>query len=161
MSEIVQPKHWIVRVQDGENFRNSTYPFWGVKKGRGGCIKSIVNKMKEGDVLWFLTSKLYGGKIIAMAEFQCYYDRSDEPLFRVHTYSNKEQNWKGDDDWSIQIHYKNLYNTEKQNLNALIQCGGVILEYDTFKEKISPNLYSHYQGFKYYGQPVLLENPLC
>jgi hypothetical protein len=21
MSEIVQPKHWIVRVQDGENFR--------------------------------------------------------------------------------------------------------------------------------------------
>jgi hypothetical protein len=24
-------KHWIVRVGDGKNFKNSKFPFWGVK----------------------------------------------------------------------------------------------------------------------------------
>lgn len=28
-------QHWIIRVNNGENFRNSKYPFWGVKRGRG------------------------------------------------------------------------------------------------------------------------------
>jgi hypothetical protein len=43
--EIVR-KHWIIRVNDGDNFRNSKYPFWGVKRGKNNCIKTIVEKMK-------------------------------------------------------------------------------------------------------------------
>ena len=104
--------HWIIRVQDGRNFKNSKYPFWGVKRGHCNCIKSIVQKFKPGDVLWFLTSKKFGGKIIAMAEYTCFYDTNDEPLIRINTYTNEQQNWEGNGDWSIQIHYKNLYNTE-------------------------------------------------
>ena len=152
-------KHWLIRVQDGENFRNSLHPFWGVKSGainkktfkRGNGIKTIVEKINPGDILWFFTSKAYGGKVIGMSEFTNYYDRHDEPLIPVHTYSNREQNWKGDEDWSIQIHYKNLYNTETQNLNMVLQCGGVILEYETFKNKGLPDLYEHYKNFKYYN----------
>ena len=151
-------KHWLIRVQNGDNFRNSKYPFWGVKRGNGGCIKTIVNKINKGDILWFMTSKAYGGKLIGMSEFTCYYDRHDEPLLPLHTYSNKEQNWKGDDDWSIQIHYENLYNIEKQNIEACVQCGGVILEYETFKERGLPDLYLHYKNFKFYGEPTKKEN---
>jgi len=44
-------QHWIIRVQDGGNFRNSKYPFWGVKRGKNNCIKTIVNnKFKKGDI---------------------------------------------------------------------------------------------------------------
>ena len=154
MSYCREINHWLIRVQNGENFKNSKYPFWGVKKGKNGCIKSIVDKkINKGDILWFMTSKNYGGKLIAMAEYTCYYDRDTEPLISIHTYTNNEQNWKGNDDWSIQIHYKNLYNTEKQNLNAIIQCGGIILEYEKFKNKNLPNLYEHYNNFKYYAEP--------
>tara|TARA_B110000027_G_C15926830_1_gene215128 strand:+ start:155 stop:631 length:477 start_codon:yes stop_codon:yes gene_type:complete len=152
---ISKQQHWIIRVQNGENFRNSKFPFWGVKRGSGGSIKTIVNKIKKGDILWFLTSKSYGGKFIAMAEYTCYYDRNDEPLIPIHTYSNIEQGWIGEGLWSIQIHYKNLYNTDKQNIEAVIQCGGIILEYDTFKEKNLPDLKNHYNMFKYYAKPIL------
>tara|TARA_B110000902_G_C14157421_1_gene531964 strand:- start:392 stop:850 length:459 start_codon:yes stop_codon:yes gene_type:complete len=145
--------HWLIRVKDGENFKNSKYPFWGVKRGHGGGIKTIVNKIKIGDILWFMTSKKYGGKLIGMSEYTSYYDRYDEPLISIHTYSNIEQNWKGDEDWSIQIHYTNLYSTEKQNIGAVIQCSGVILKYETFKDKGLPDLYKHYKNFKYYAQP--------
>jgi hypothetical protein len=151
-------KHWIIRVKDGENFKNSKHPFWGVKRGNGGGIKTIVNKIKIGDILWFMTSKKYGGKLIGMSEYTCYYDRYDEPLIPIHTYSNIEQNWVGDEDWSIQIHYTNLYTTEKQNLYAVIQCSGVILEYETFKDKGLPDLHNHYKNFKYYSEPKILNS---
>ena len=145
--------HWIIRVNDGVNFINSKYPFWGVKHGRHGCIKTIVNKINKGDILWFLTSKKYGGKLIGMAEFTVYYDRNDEPLIKIHTLSNKEQNWIGDEDWSIQLHYCKLYDVERQNINVCIQCGGVILKYETFKEKINVDLYKHYKNYIFYSEP--------
>ena len=145
--------HWLIRVQDGENFRNSKYPFWGVKRGKGDNIKTIVKKFNKGDVLWFITSTRYGGKIIGMGEYTCYYDRHDEQLIPINTYSNKEQNWKGDEDWSIQIHYENLYDTEKQNISAVIQCGAIILNYETFKNRNLPDLCMHYNNFKFYAEP--------
>lgn len=69
--------HWLIRVQDGENFRNSRYPFWGVKRGHRGCIKTTVKKIKKGDILWFMTSKAHGGKLIGMSEYTCFYDEVD------------------------------------------------------------------------------------
>ena len=148
-------KCYFIRVKDGNNFKNSKYPFWGVKRGKNGCIKGIVNKIKEGDILCFITSKDYGGKVIGICKYTCYYDRNDEPLVAIHTCSNNEQNWEGDEDWDIQIHYENLYITEKQNIEASIQCGGIILKYETFKEKILDNLYEHYKNFKYYAEPKI------
>jgi len=46
----------------------------------------------------------------------------------------------------IQIHYKNLYITEKQNITGCIQCGGNILAYDKFKNKINGDLHEHYMN---------------
>jgi hypothetical protein len=94
-----------------------------------------------------------------MAEYSCNYDRVDEPLITINTYSNKEQNWKGEDDWDIQIHYTNFYNTEVQNLEIVIQCGATIMEYETFKDKKKdfPDLYHHYKNFKFYAKPKIYE----
>ena len=85
----VEKKHWLIRVHDGENFRNSKYPFWGVKSF---CNKTIIDtKFERGDILWFMTSKPYGGKLIGMSEYTCYYDRDNEPLIPLYTCSNREQ----------------------------------------------------------------------
>lgn len=144
---------WLIRVGDGENLRNSKYPFWGVKRGKNGSIKTIVNKILIGDIICFMTSKPYGGKIIGMCEYTGFYDRKDEPLLQINTKSNIEQNWKGDDLWDIQIHYINLYITEKQNILSCIRCGGIILNYKTFRDEIKSDLYEHYKNFKFYAEP--------
>ena len=68
-------------------------------------------------------------------------------------------------DWSIQIHYKNLYNTEKQNLKMILQCGAVIMEFTQVNKNGEPSifarlgdkcpkLYTHYQNYKFYAEPV-------
>lgn len=147
------PSLWILRVGDGKNLRNSKYPFWGVKRGKNGSIKSIMTKMLIGDILCFMTSKQYGGKIIGMCEYTGFYDRKDEPLLQINTKSNLEQEWTGDDSWDIQIHYNKFYVTEKQNISACIQCGAIIMNYKTFKDKIEGDLFEHYKNFKFYAEP--------
>lgn len=145
--------HWLIRVGDGKNFRNSTFPFWAVKSK---CNKSIIhNRFNKGDILWFLTSKANGGDIIAMAEYKEYYDRTDEPLLQINTVTDREQNWKGKENHDIEIHYKNLYITEKKTfLKTVIQCPAVLLEYETFKDKGLPDLDEHYKGFIKYAETI-------
>ena len=146
-------RRWIIRVNDGENFRNSNFPFWGVKRGKNGCIKTIVKKINIGDLLWFMTSKKNGGKMIGMAEYKEFYDRNDELLLQINTKTNEEQNWKGNEHWDIQIHYSNLYITERQNITACIQCSQIILEYEKFKDKVNGDLYEHCKNFYFYAIP--------
>jgi hypothetical protein len=45
-----------------------------------------------------------------------------------------------------------LYITERQNIIGCIQCGGVILEYETFKDKIPRDLYNDYNNFTFYAE---------
>ena len=105
-----------------------------------------------------MTSKAFGGKLIGMGEYCGFYDRNDEPLLHINTKTNEEQGWKGDECWDIQIHYFNLYITEKQNITACIQCGSNILEYETFKDKITSNLYEHYTNYKFYSEPKIFRS---
>jgi hypothetical protein len=150
--------HWIIRVGDGKNFTKSRYPFWGMKRGHNDNNKCrIKNNFKEGDILWFITSSPYGGKAIGLAEYTTYYDKKDETLVQINTYSNKEQNWDGEEDWELQIHYKNLYLSEKADISIILSCGSVINNYDTFKERLEERdenficLREHYRCFKKYG----------
>lgn len=142
--------HWLIRVNNGVNFRNSKYPFWGLISKWMGDVK----KFNKGDVLWFITPQEYGGIILGLAEFTEFFDRNDEPLIPINTYSNKEQNWEGDDDWSIQVHYENLYDIEKKNIKISIQCAGSVLDYESFKHKGIPDLRKHYSNFKFYSEPT-------
>ena len=150
-----QKNHWIIRTNDGVNFKNSNYPVWGVVRGKNNQIKTTVSKIKEGDILWFITSKKHGGKIIGMAEYICFYDRKEEPLISIKTYTNEEQNWTGNGEWDIQLHYKNLYETERQDIKISISSQSPILNYKTFKNTGIPDLENHYKGFKFYATPKI------
>ena len=153
----LQRRHHIIRVADGINFKNSKYPFWGVKRQKNNIMKGFINnQLKSGDILWFCTNKDNGGKAIGMAEYTVFYDRQDEPLFKINTFTNEEQGWVGDGDWDIQIHYKDLYLTEKQNINVILRGSSSIITYDIDNpnQQNVDNLYQHYDGFKSYGEPI-------
>ena len=120
---------------------------------KNGCIKTIISKINKGDILWFITSKAYGRQIIGMGEYFEFYDMNDEFLIQINKKTNEQQNWKGDEKWDIQIHYCNMYVTEKQNIIGCIQFGANILQYETFRGKINSNLYEHYKNLKVYAEP--------
>ena len=63
----MKQNHWIIRVADGKNFKNSNFPFWGLKAGKKDIVKNSALKIKEGDILWFLCNKSNDNKIIGMA----------------------------------------------------------------------------------------------
>lgn len=147
-------QHYIIRCGDGKNFLNSNYPYWGVKRGKNNCIKSMVKKFKSGDILWFITNKNSGGRIIGMAEYINFYDRQDETLVNINTFSNEEMGWDGNNEWDIQINYCNLFHTIKQDIKIIISCGAIILKYDTWRERLPDlDLIKHYNNYIFYSQP--------
>jgi hypothetical protein len=148
---------WIIRVNDGINFHNSKFPIWGLKRGKNGSTKTIVCKMMKGDILCFMTSKKYGGKIIGMSVFYDFYDKKNELLLDVYTKTNKELGWKGDEQYDIQIHYSNLYITEKQNITGCIISAGNIFNYKSVKNNINGDLYEHYKNFQFYSETKIFK----
>jgi len=140
-------EHWIIRVGNGKNFKNSKYPFWGLKSG----IKNQSLKINEGDILWFLSNKSNDNKIIGMATFTKLLDKRNEPLIQIETHNCIEQGWD-DNVWELELHYTNLYYTEKQNIKIDAKLGqNPILNYNKNIDKIKVDLYNHYNGFKLYG----------
>ena len=114
----------------------------------------MLNNINKGDILWFCTNKRNGGKAIGMARYTTLYDRNDEPLIQINTYSNKEQGWEGDDDWSLQMRYTKLYDTEKQDIKLVIPrySNQLLNIIQIIKNQINvDNLYKHYNGFTFYG----------
>ena len=146
--------HWLIRVGDGYNLKHGKHAIWGVKRGKNDSVKSRIQKnFNSGDIIWFITNKEHGGKIIAMVEYIHFYDREEETLININTITNEEQGWKGDALWDIQINFKNYYDVEKHNFDISIACAANILSYTTFKEKgkISHDLEMEYQLIKKYA----------
>ena len=142
--------HFIIRVEDGVNFKNSKKPIWGVN----ARFYRIVNQMKKGDIIWFVTNKTNDNLLVGMAEFVEMYDRRDEKLVAFNTFTNEEMGWHGDTDWCIQIHYKNLYLTEYHKIHIPIKGQTAIRYYKNCADKIDENLYEHFIGFKKYAIPI-------
>ena len=67
---------------DGNNLRNGKWSIWGTSK-------NYYKDIKFGDILWLITNKTHGGKIIGMATYRGMFDRT-----KNHTFlTNDEQNW--------------------------------------------------------------------
>ena len=99
---------WIMRVANGENFRNSSlYNTWGINSK----FRTFRHTAKPGDRLWFVASGR-SGQAIAVATFQSLAKRELGPLVSI-TQTNEELGWdsKGQD-CDIEIHYTDLYNLE-------------------------------------------------
>lgn len=134
---------WLIRV-DIYNFTNSKYPVWGLK------TKRYLKDMKEGDILVFYVNKANGGKIISIAVFKAFYNRNEETLFGINTYSNEELGWKGNTNWCYQIHYKNKRDLEQDydNDSFIIRLGSSVINYEsyikTYPNQTLPNFMRDY-----------------
>ena len=139
--------HHIVRVGDGKNYKRSVHPFWGLSQNARSYIRNFIN---VGDVLWFCQDFQDGLKVIGMAEYTHCYDIHDEPLIPMNIIEREKQNWDINMYNDIQIHYKNIYNTERQN----IVIEKTTEEISTYSNDYGGDLYKHYGGFKFYGKPL-------
>ena len=141
--------HHIINVGDGVNFQNSNYPFWGVSENNRTYIETWIN---VGDILWFCQETGDTFKVIGMGEYTQAFDSIDEPLIQLNIVEKEKQNWDERVVNDIQIHYKNLYTTERQSI-CIRKYETEISIYD-IAGRIDSNdidLFKHYDGFKFYG----------
>lgn len=146
-------KHYILRVGDGNNFKNSSnVSIWGVKSRN----KSFLKKVKEGDKLWFVKNKEKdddkNGKIIAVADFVSKNERDIGPLISI-TPNNDELGWdKKGDFCDIEIHYNNLYNLTDCHLFTGQNNQTIICDYDNIKKSLSVDLIVEYENICKYSK---------
>jgi len=78
-TEPTPPRHWLLRISDGEHFKRS-YPFriWGINSqfGAGG---KLIREGRKGDVLWFVRAAS-GGLIAGAAIYSHAVERSVSQL---------------------------------------------------------------------------------
>lgn len=142
-------EHWIIRIGDGENFKNSKYPFWGLINH----WKPYASKIKENDILWFLCNITNDNNVLGMAKFTKMLDKRDEVLINIETTNNIEQGWDGDN-WDLELHYTDLYDASNSDIKITLPFNLSIINYNKHKDKITENLVEHYNGFKKYANPI-------
>ena len=146
--------HHIINVGNGENYRKSVLPFWGLSENMRTYVNNNIN---VGDVLWFCQYFEKELKVIGMAEYIPKYDIVDEPLIPMNIIEREKQNWDETKISSneIQIHYREIYDTSSQNIR-IKKCWShqtaEIFIYNSNED--GGDLYKHYGGFKFYGKPL-------
>ena len=112
MKILASKNHWLLRIGNGNNFKNSSrFNIWGVKQTTNS--KSFEKLVKKGDVLWFIVSR-NNGQAIAFAEYINHNER---------TKTDQELGWESEPNshnWTIEINYENLTNVEDKNLYTCI-----------------------------------------
>jgi hypothetical protein len=126
--------HWLIRIGDGKNFKNSSnFNIWGVKETTS--TKHFEKIVKKGDILWFVVSH-NNGQAISFSEYISHNER---------TRTNKELGWENannSNNWTIEINYKNLTNIENENYFTNIKGQNVNIRKYNDKCKINlPQIY--------------------
>lgn len=130
MKEMDQKNHWLLRIGNGNNFKNSSkFNIWGVKQTTN--TKSFEKLVKKGDVLWFIVSR-NNGQAIAFAEYINH---------NARTKTDQELGWETEPNshnWTIEINYEHLTNVEDKNLYTCIVGQNVNIR--KYNEKCKINL---------------------
>ena len=139
--------HWIIRVGNGKNFKQSSNKkIWGISTSNKNS-NNFLKKVKEGDLLWFVTSKSFG-QIIAVSTYVSQRKREIGPLVSL-TDTNEELGWEGDNNCDMEIHYDNLFNLTDCELFSNIKSPCVIRRAN---EKINIDFDNEYYFIKKYSK---------
>ena len=130
------PNNFLLYIGDGEHFNaSSSKSIWGINTITSSLGKWFTTVAKEGDLLWFVTSKSKG-RIVAVATFISTQRRVLGPLVTL-TLTNAELGWdKSDGNWDTEIHYKNLYNLTHCDMFSELKGPSTIRRYDLAKCKV-------------------------
>lgn len=142
------PTDWLIYVNDGINFNNSSISnTWGIKSWTplGKCFK---NNAKAGDHLWFIKSGS-NGLLVAVSTFVEFRNRELGPLIAV-TPTDEEFGWlNGSGGWDVEIHYTDLYNITNCELYTELIGSAPIRRYN---EKCKINLALEYPNIVRYSK---------
>ena len=144
MSEI---KHYIFIIGYENNFINSSKKNIWLIQSR---FKNILNKIKKGDVLWFVRKKInddkYIGRIIGVANFVSIPKNKNK---YIRTISNKELGIiDKKNKYNVEIHYNNFYNLTKFDLYTKLLLRTNINFYDNIlKKKVRNNVIDLYNEY--------------
>lgn len=127
---------YLCRVGDGINFNNSkNIKIWGFNK----CYKNKISNINNNDKLIFIKN---GGIVLGIACFESYKDKNDEPLINIDTETNNILNWINNENYPIQIKYKNfidLHNLKIENL----KCRSSLINFNKKYKFIMNNINSY------------------
>jgi hypothetical protein len=140
--------HWILRVADGVHFiKSQPFMLWGINSKHINWATSFMNKVKAGDIIWFV--KQGKGQVLGVATFTYYCKRELGPLVAV-TPTNQELGWtKTEGEWDTEVHYKDLYDVTELKLLTLIKSPLVGRLYN---EKCKVNLPEEYANIIKYSK---------
>lgn len=145
--------NWLLRVGNGENFKNSSkYRIWGIYS-KNRHTKHFLKNVKPGDRLWFVKTKSQG-KIIAVATYSSHNLRELGlgPLIDT-SLTDEELGWtRNNIPWTssdTEVHYTDLYGLDDCEILTHIKCPIVIRKYD---EKCIANLPVEYSNIVRYSK---------
>ena len=130
------PNNFLLYIGDGEHFNaSSSKSIWGINTITSSLGKWFTSLAKEGDLLWFVTSKSKG-RIVAVATFISTQRRVLGPLVTL-TLTNAELGWdKSEGNWDTEIHYKDLYNLTHCDMFSELKGPSTIRRYERAKCKV-------------------------
>ena len=143
---------WILRVGDGENFKNSSKEgIWGISS-EVSVNKYFLKNVKPGDRLWFVKSES-NGKLIAVATYCGHNMRKLGPLVNI-SLTDKELGWTGGGKaWTadVEVNYLDLYGLSDCELLTHIKGPATIRKYN---EKCRVNLSIEYNYIVRYSRVI-------
>ena len=144
----MNPTHFLLRIGDGQHFKNSSQKsIWGINSNTS-FGKWFINTAKEGDLLWFVTGKS-NGQTVAVATFKGTKTRNIGPLITI-SLTNEELGWTETDGvWDTEIYYSDLYNITQCNLFSEIKGAASIRLYN---DKCKVNLPTEYKNIVRYSK---------
>ena len=114
----VNPKNFIVRIANGENFwKSDRFDIWGISTIGAKTLKKSCEK---GDHIWFCTGNS-GGQLVAVATFDRIIPRF-KGIDKYDNLTNKDFGWVGEEwDCNYLIKYNNRYNLELDKIYSGIK----------------------------------------
>ena len=116
--------YWYVRIHNGKNFNASMKMGLWALKSFASDGKCFLSNAVEGDILWFIKGKPYGGEIYAAGTFVKTITRPLGPLISV-TMTDDEIGWESGPNgssWDTEIYFNNLYVIESLHLAHKAKC---------------------------------------
>lgn len=145
-------QHYLIRVGNGIDFyKNCMNNIWNYKSK----YRHIVEKMRAGDILWFIQSKKNSekkiGKILGVATFS---NHCIKPLCSLRLLETIDE----DNYYDMEIKYYNLYLLENYNLYTNYKYTNPFVNYNLISKNIDIILPLEYKYIKRYLQIAHLQN---
>lgn len=143
---MANPTHWLIRVRDGVNFEQNIFSrgrkFWSIKDSNNNG-KAFYRDVRANDILWFVTNKEGGSRIIAVARYLSHNERVLGPLVALSP-TNEDLGWN-EPGYTKEFHFDDCYDVKEWNLTNPVDNRSTVIKYSN---KFNYDLPLHWMWFQ-------------